>query len=282
MTRPIVDLVETDASAAGALLEPFDEQTAFDVAAGRRALFALRTTPDEPAVGSAVLGDGALDLDIREEWRARGLGGEVAAQLLARAGDGPLTAWSHEDHPAARALAARFGFEAARTLLQLRLEPLPAGGERGEGARLDGSVQLGAFRPGADDAEWLALNARVFAWHPEQGGMTADDLAQRVAEPWFDAGDFLVARDGRGAMVGYNWLKVEPGGTGEVYVIGVAPEAAGRGLGRALMNAGLDRLRARGCTAVELYVESDNTAAVRLYRGLGFTDAAVHVQYSRA
>jgi mycothiol synthase len=48
------------------------------------------------------------------------------------------------------------------------------------------------------------------------------------------------------------------------------------------MNAGLDRLRARGCTAVELYVESDNTAAVRLYRGLGFTDAAVHVQYSRA
>ncbi|GAA4177074.1 mycothiol synthase [Gryllotalpicola koreensis] len=284
MTPAAVDLVETDASAAGALLDPFDEQTALDVAAGRRALFALRKTQGGSAAGSAVLGAGALDLFVAPEFRAAGLGGAAAARLLERAGAGPLTAWSHEDHPAARALAARFGFTAVRTLLQLRLELLgldtpPAAATRPSG------ILFTSFRPGVDDAEWVALNARVFAWHPEQGSTTAADLAERQAEPWFRADDFLVARDDDGAMIGYNWLKIEPDGptmsTGEIYVIGVAPEAAGKGLGRSLMDAGLARLRELGCTAAELYVEADNASAVHLYRSLGFRDHRVHVQYAR-
>jgi mycothiol synthase len=86
-------------------------------------------------------------------------------------------------------------------------------------------------------------------------------------------------------MVGYNWLKIEPDAeppaAGEIYVIGVAPEASAHGLGRALMTAGLARLRERGCHAAELYVEGDNAPAVHLYRALGFVNAAVHVQYSR-
>lgn len=269
-----MDLVE--AAASPELLAPFDEQTGFDVAAGRRRLFALRRTQAGTAVGSAVLGRGALDLHVEPEFRARGFGGQAAARLLELAGDEPLGAWSHEDHPAAQALATRFGFARTRELLQLRLP------------RLDGfearpaTAAIGAFRPGADDAEWLALNARVFAWHPEQGAMTAEDLAQRMAEPWFRADDFLVARDASGTMTGYNWLKIEPcADEGEIYVIGVAPEEAGKGLGRALMEAGLARLRERGCTAAELFVEGDNERGIRLYRSLGFVDRARHVQYTR-
>jgi mycothiol synthase len=292
VTSPLVALVETDAAAAGTLLEPFDEQTSLDVAAGRRRLFAVRATPAQTVVGSAVLGQGALDLHIAPEFGARGLGGDAAAQLLERAGGGPLTAWSHEDHPAARALAARFGFRAARMLLQLRreLQPVPGprgGPDTGAGSEPPSGAVLTAFRPGADEAEWLALNARVFAWHPEQGGTTQADLAQRMAEPWFDADDFLLARDDRGTMIGYCWLKVEDaasaeGRSGEIYVIGVAPEAAGHGLGRVLMEAGLDRLLRRGCTSAELYVEGDNERGIRLYRSLGFAEARVHVQYLRA
>ncbi|AYG02850.1 mycothiol synthase [Gryllotalpicola protaetiae] len=301
MTRAAIELVETDASAGAALLEPFDEQTSFDVAAGRRRLFALRTTPDEVAAGSAVLGGGSLDLFVHQELRARGLGGAAAAELLKRAGDGPLTAWSHGDHPAARALAVRLGFARARTLLQLR-SPVD-GFDRATPAR----TNITTFRPGDDDAAWVALNARVFAWHAEQGGLTQADLKQREAEPWFRADDFLLARDDDGTMIGYCWLKIEPDepsrrsaaagtaptagsrgedartmATGEIYVIGVAPEASGRGLGRTLMTAGLTRLRERGCAEAELYVEADNHNAVHLYRSLGFRDHRVHVQYARA
>lgn len=273
MSEATVELVETDASAE--LLSPFDEQTAFDVAAGSRRLFALRRTQARTVGGSAVLGRGALDLHVAPEFRARGYGADAAAQLLELAGDGPLTAWSHEDHPAARALASRFGFERTRELLQLRVEGL-------DGFDPPTAATIGTFRPGVDDAEWLGLNARVFAWHPEQGGVSAPDLARRMAEPWFDPGDFLVARDDTGLMVGYNWLKVEPGSDeGEIYVIGVAPENSGQGLGRTLMNAGLARLRQRGCRSATLFVEGGNERGIRLYRSLGFVTAATHVQYSR-
>jgi mycothiol synthase len=45
------------------------------------------------------------------------------------------------------------------------------------------------------------------------------------------------------------------------------------GLGKALTLTGLHHLRSRGLGEVILYVESDNEAAIAVYRGLGFTHA---------
>lgn len=272
---------EAVASAAAAVdgYPPFNEQAVLDLAAGRRT--PLLISVGGAAVGAAVLGQGELDLVVAPAHRGHGHGSEALGQILAGA-PGELTAWSHGDHPAARVLANRYRMAAARTLLQLRVSltrdrPATAAPGPGQG------IVIGGFRPGADDADWVALNALVFARHPEQGALTGDDLAARKAEPWFDPGDFLVARDeSSGAMIGYIWLKIEPASpTGEIYVIGVHPDAAGRGLGRTLMLAGLDRLRERGCTAATLYVEAHNAAAVNLYRSLGFIDFTIDVQYRR-
>jgi ribosomal protein S18 acetylase RimI-like enzyme len=54
----------------------------------------------------------------------------------------------------------------------------------------------------------------------------------------------------------------------------VRREAQGRGLGRALVQAALERARARGCRRVELDVDEDNEAARKLYAGLGFDEHA--------
>ncbi|PWC06950.1 mycothiol synthase [Mycetocola zhujimingii] len=250
---------------------PFNDQALVDAEKGTRKLVFIVEPQESPSaaehlVGAAILGEDELELVVDPEWRGSGYGGAAVAELLSDAPAG-LKAWSHGDHPAARALARRFGFTPVRTLLQLRM-PLQQSATTG--------TAFESFRPGVDEDEWVALNARIFAHHPEQGSITVDDLHAREAEEWFDPGDFLIARDEAGTMIGYNWLKIE-NDLGEVYVVGV--DAPGRGLGRSLMLAGLERMRQRGCTTAALYVEADNTPAVALYRSLGFSDHTVDVQY---
>ena len=158
--------------------------------------------------------------------------------------------------------------------------------------RLDGPLEpvalpagrrLRTFVPGQDEDEWLGLNGRAFAKHPEQGGWSRHDLELREREPWFDpAGFFIAETDGH--MAGFHWTKVHPPGDqdpsiGEVYVVGVDPAEQGSGLGRAITLAGLHYLRDRGLAEVMLYTDEDNVPAIRMYEALGFTRARIDAMY---
>ncbi len=243
----------------------------------------LRTVEqDGMLVAAVVTGGPEAEFAVDPGYRRNGLGATIVHQLLVET-TGPVTAWAHGNHPAAQILAARFGFLPIRTLLQLRAD-VPA--EPQHPLRQD--IAITGFRPGADDDEWLALNARAFAGHPEQGRLDKEGLHARLKAPWFSRGDFLLAREATGRLVGYCWLKVDPdtagggdGVPGEFYAVGVDPEYGGRGIGRDLMRAGLARLHARGIRTAYLYVEADHIAAVRLYRSLGFTDQSVDVRYRK-
>ncbi len=68
--------------------------------------------------GFALAHDGAVDLAVAPAARGRGLGRDLAAAALA--GDDAVTAWSHNDHPAAVVLAARHGLRRARELWVMR------------------------------------------------------------------------------------------------------------------------------------------------------------------
>ena len=231
-------------------------------------------------------GTASAELVVHPFARHHGVGTallEHALELMDAEGR-VLSVWAHGDLPAARSLAARTGLVVVRELWKMHRELGAADGRAS--ASLAPGVSLRAFRPGEDDAAWLAVNARAFASHPEQGRLTQTDLAARVAEPWFDAGSFLLAeRDGE--LVGFCWLKVpadqpqDAPRVGEIYALGVDPSAQGLRLGTALTAAGLDRLREVGVEVVELYTEGDNTVAIRTYTGAGFTRATVDVQMAR-
>jgi mycothiol synthase len=156
---------------------------------------------------------------------------------------------------------------------------------------IPGGLRVRTYAGTADDAELLRVNNAAFAYHPEQGGWTAAQLAERRDEPWFDPeGLFLVfgdsAGDDAGRLLGFHWTKIhhERPGLGEVYVLGVDPSAQGRGLGKVLTSIGLaslaKRLSGSAEPAVMLYVESDNVAAVRTYQRLGFTTYSVDTAYA--
>lgn len=223
--------------------------------------------------GFALVVGGELSLAVHPEARRAGAGTALADAAAGSA----ERAWSHGDHPGARALAARHGFRRTRELWVMRraLDALPSP------APADPAVEVRGFRPGDED-QLLAVNAAAFADHPEQGAMDARDLAERMAEPWFDPDGLLMAFDG-GELLGFHWTKRHDADHGEVYVVGISPAAQGRGLGRLLTAAGLRHLAEGGAREVLLYVEADNAPARRLYEGLGFTHAAAdtHVQYAR-
>jgi mycothiol synthase len=231
---------------------------------------------DPPAADAEVSGE----LMIHPDRRRRGLGRALAAQVTAVAGGHALRLWAHGDLPGAAALARAEGFERFRALWQLRRPLGKSPGPPLAQPALPAGRTLRTFVLGQDEDEWLALNARAFAKHPEQGGWTRHDLELREREPWFDpAGFFIAERDG--VMTGFHWTKVHPPepGLGEVYVVGVDPAEQGSGLGRALTLAGLHHLRDRGVDQAMLYVDEDNVPAIRMYEALGFTRAKVDAMY---
>ncbi|WP_424212561.1 mycothiol synthase [Streptomyces sp. BI20] len=223
----------------------------------------------------------AAELVVHPALRGRGHGRALGGALLAASGK-RLRAWAHGGKSGARHLAQVLGLTLFRELRQLR-RPLVAEPGR-EFTPLPepvwpAGVTVRTFVPGRDEEAWLAANAAAFAHHPEQGSLDARDLADRMAQPWFDpAGFFLAERDGE--LVGFHWTKRhEAEDLGEVYVVGVLPTAQGGGLGKALTAVGLRHLSESGLPTAMLYVDADNPAALSVYEGLGFTTHAVDLMY---
>lgn len=268
----LAPLVAEAAAADGT--PPFSDQALVEARSGDATVVGdadaaaiLRSAVDAGSVTEA-------ELVVRPSLRRAGLG-TILLRHVVELTEGPLAVWAHGDHPGARRLADEFGFTATRRLLQQRASVAqdPAA------AALPFGTVVQAFRPGTDDAAWLDLNSRAFASHPEQGSLTQLDLDARRAEDWFDTDDFLLLWQGD-ELVAFCWLKVASGEPGEFYAVGVSPERQGQHLGGAAVDAGLRRLAARGVTTASLYVEGDNTAALRLYAARGFADHAVDVQYT--
>lgn len=257
--------------------------------------------------------DGAatLELVVHPSCRGRGVGTALAQAALDRSADGRLQAWAHGNHAAAARLAERFEASSVRELYRLRLThrtdtgsipAIPTSADASASAdaaeapardvwdeTIPDSLTVRSFRPGQDDEAWVRANAAAFVHHPEQGSMTLEDLHARQSESWFDAEGFLVAEDTDGdspELLGFHWTKIHPAQPGhapigEVYVVGVVPQAQGRGLGRLLTVLGIRHLQRQGVAAVMLYVDADNTPAVNLYRALGFTRWDTDVMYAR-
>ena len=232
-----------------------------------------------PVAVAGIAPDGSVEMAVHPEHRRAGHGRALVEAARERNTDAGF--WAHGDLPAAQELAAAFGMKKVRELLVM-------------GTVLDDDTQAPQLRDGYDlvaypelvdrwgrgvvDKRWLEVNNDAFSWHPEQGGWDIEQLHRAMDTDWFDPSGllFLVAGE---EIAGFHWTKRHPDGTGEVYVVGLASAHRGEGMGGPLAQAGLSYLKNAGSSQVILYVESDNEAAVKRYRQLGFEIREQHVVY---
>lgn len=257
------------------------EQTLLEVRRPTRTVEHVLAVEDGTLAGYAQVDRGeagtdagaSAELAVHPTHRRRGVG---RALLDAVRRGGPVSVWAHGNLPAAQALAAGAGLRVVRELMQMSAPLGPV-----ETPPHHPGVRVRPFEPGRDEEAWVSLNARAFADHPEQGRMTVADLRAREAEDWFDpALVWLAHTEGSDSPVASMWIKVVPGADeGEIYALGVDPDAQGRGLGGMLTRRAVAELARRGLRTATLYVEGDNEAALRTYRREGFHCVAIDVQY---
>ncbi len=213
------------------------------------------------------------------QWAPGALSEALQQQLRQLAG--PVSVWiDHPDHgeaAASESVPGQTGLGRELAAVELAFERDLYRMERSLPMDQASGIETRSFVVGQDEAAWVEVNNRAFSWHREQGGWTLAQVAERQAEPWFDADGFRVY-DIDGEIAAYCWTKVhtdEDPPVGEVYVIAVDPKYHGRGLGRALTLAGYEHLTDVGLTRGMLYVDADNTPAVTLYRDLGLDVAVI-------
>lgn len=120
------------------------------------------------------------------------------------------------------------------------------------------------FEAASDTAPLAALHAACFsdAW---DAAAIAALLAGPGAFTFHTADGFVLAR--------------VAGGEAEILTLAVTPQARGRGLGRALLQAAIDRAAELDAEAVYLEVGADNPHALALYAGLGFAKVGIRKGY---
>ncbi|MFE4516218.1 GNAT family N-acetyltransferase [Kitasatospora sp. NPDC056783] len=119
-----------------------------------------------------------------------------------------------------------------------------------------------AFR--ALNEEWIS---RLFTLEEADRAVLGDPFGH-IVDP---GGDVLLAREpGNGAVVGCVALLAHPDAVFELAKMAVTPGAQGRGIGRRLVAAAIDRARELGAARLFLGTNSGLAPALHLYEEAGF------------
>lgn len=126
---------------------------------------------------------------------------------------------------------------------------------------------------------------------PEDADAVAKVEAQCFAVPWSresfwqEAGNkdtcYLVAvlnENGEEKIIGYVGCWVLQG-EGDITNVAVAPDYRGHHIAREMLLELIKRVKERGVTAMTLEVRPSNTAAIKLYEGLGFRSVGRRPNY---
>jgi len=239
----------------------------------------------DPSMCAVALEDGAIvgyvvprhdELLVLRAARRRGHGTRLVgpARAIARRHGLPwLRAWVPTDPASAGthfAQAMGAAYHSSQWLMRLapdRAVPGPSFGD---------DLVVRWMEPGPDDERFVEVVQQSFADHPSPILLSVPELRSVHSRPGFDPRTVLVIAEASVPERLIGFARVDrfdddagrP--VGEVRILGVRPEARGRGIGRELLRWSITELRARGAGDVVLTVEGANDRALGLYERTGF------------
>jgi mycothiol synthase len=140
---------------------------------------------------------------------------------------------------------------------------------------------------GESDAKgWIALYNEAFADHWGHVDQTLETYHHQRSKENYDPRLDLIAVAPDGTFAALCWCLVNRSASGRVegliHQIGTRRSFRKRGLGRAMLVAGLHRLKAAGLPTAALFVDAENpTGAVRLYTSVGFEQTQAIITYTK-
>ena len=105
-----------------------------------------------------------------------------------------------------------------------------------------------------------------------------DTWSERSCRGYADA---VFVPEVQGKAAGYISCHLKADGAGQIGLVGLAPEARGKGLGTELVQTALNWFRDQGARRVSVVTQGRNIAAQKLYQRSGFVSQSVQVWYHR-
>ncbi len=230
----------------------------------------------EEPISRAVASGGVL-----QEHRGKGIGRALMRRVVAHAeelGVGSLHVEAGVTHSDTQHLLSRHGMDVVKSLWKMRWQ-----NEEVPEVNLPAGFSTRSFVMGQDEQVLTDLQNVAFE---ENWGFSPNTVEQIRVRVKHNSGGpeciIFITEDGNPAA--YNWTMFfeddrESGGV--IAMTGVHPEYRGRGIGRAVVTAGIAHLVERGATFVDLEVESENAPARELYLKLGFRKVGRSVWYEK-
>ena len=230
----------------------------------------------EPPISRAVANGGVL-----QEYRGKGIGRALLRKVVEHAeelGVDSLHVEAGVTHSDMQHLLSRHGMDVVSSLWKMRWQ----GGDVPE-VRLPPGFAVRSMVAGQDEETLTELQNLAFG---ENWGFSPNTVEQIRVRVEHNRGgpESIIFITEHGKPAAYNWTMFYPDDvspSGVVAMTGVRPEYRGRGIGRAVVTAGIAYLVERGASFVDLEVDADNTPARELYLNLGFRKVGGSVWYEK-
>jgi ribosomal protein S18 acetylase RimI-like enzyme len=147
---------------------------------------------------------------------------------------------------------------------------------------MSNGVEIKNFRP-EHAARFAELNRAWLVQHELLEAADEEEIGDPKGQILDRGGEILVALLD-GAVVGCGAILPHESGAYELLKLAVDSQVQGRGIGRRLVTACIDRARSRGATRMTLISSSKLQPALRLYETLGFQHRPLppHTKYATA